>query len=144
VSALDDIGVEVDAGFATGNIPALMHEIRHALARLLDTGEATTIDLANLPMAPGELDRFEALLGDGEVSAELTALGNSTIRETAYTGVWWVIHKNGYDQVVGRYIEITGVPEVLRAQTPDMQSALRRLDETLGNTNGNGSADTEA
>ena len=131
--ALQAIGLRVEgsprvAGAEfTGNVLPLLHEVRHALERLLATGEETTIDLASLPLAPGEFDRIEAALGQGEVTATLNALGPSEIRETRYSGVWLVTHRNATDEVMGRYIEIARMPSVLLAQEPDMRKGLADL-----------------
>ena len=131
--ALQAIGLRVEgsprvAGAEfTGNVLPLLHEVRHALERLLATGEETTIDLASLPLAPGEFDRIEAALGQGEVTATLNALGPSEIRETRYSGVWLVTHRNATDEVMGRYIEIARMPGVLLAQEPDMRKGLADL-----------------
>jgi hydrogenase-1 operon protein HyaF len=113
--------------FETGNVEPLMHEIRHALARLADGGEETVIDLRSLPLAPGEEQRIEEALGDGELKAELDALGRSTIVETAYPGVWLVTHWNTDDEVVGRFIEVTRAPALLHSQTEDIAAGLQRL-----------------
>ena len=138
--ALHAIGLRVEAAEAaepfddaafTGNVLPLLHEVRHALERLLDTGESTTIELASLPLAPGEFDRIVAELGEGEVRATLNSLGPSEIRETRYSGVWLVTHRNASDEVMGRYIEIARMPAVLLAQEPDMRSGLAGLAEAL-------------
>ena len=36
------------------NVEPILHEVRHALERLIQTGEPTTIDLRSIPLAPGE------------------------------------------------------------------------------------------
>ena len=112
-----------------GNVRPLLNEILHAVDRLLDTGESTNIDLAGLPFGPGELEHLEATLGTGELSAELDALGTSRIRETAYPGVWWLEHRNAHDEIVGRYVEITHVPEILSSQDADIAAGRARLRE---------------
>ena len=135
--ALKSIAVRVEAGAPsggdafTGNVLPLLHEVRHALDRLLATGEETTIDLASLPLAPGELDHITTALGEGEVTATLSALGPSEIRETRYSGVWLVTHRNASDEVMGRYIEIARMPAVLLAQEPDMRRSLADLARAL-------------
>ena len=118
MTSLDEIDVQVDA--MHGNVRPILNEVLHALDRLIDTDEATTIDLASLPFAPGELEALEASLGAGEVSAQLDALGTSSIRETVYPGVWWIEHRNVYDEVVGRYLEVTRMPEMLASQFADI------------------------
>ena len=112
-----------------GNVRPLLNEVLHAIDRLLDTGEPTTIDLAGLPFGPGELEQLEATLGAGELAAVLDALGTSRIRETAYPGVWWLEHRNAHDEIVGRYIEITHIPEILSSQDADIAAGRARLEE---------------
>ena len=112
-----------------GNDRPLLNEELHAIDRLLDTAEPTTIDLAGLPFGPGELEQLEATLGEGELAARLDALGTSRIRETAYPGVWWLEHRNAHDEIVGRYIEITHVPEILSSQDADIAAGRARLGE---------------
>ena len=131
MSSLDAIAVNVET--VTGNVEPLMHEIRHALKRLAAGGEGTVIDLQSLPLAPGEDERIEEALGRGEVSAELNALGQSLIQETAYPGVWLVTHRNNEQAVVGRFIEITRIPELLKSQQTDIEHGINRLENELRN-----------
>ena len=116
---------------ATGNLVPLLHEIRHALARWLDDGHTHAIDLRSIPMSPGEERRLLELLGDGEVRATLSALGSSEIAETAYPGVWVVTHYNDDEVLVGRFVEICGIPEILQSQAEDAAVALQHLDDLL-------------
>ena len=125
MSRLDDIGVAVQNDY--GNVRPILNEIVHAIDKLLESGEPTTIDLAGLPFGPGELEKLEAALGEGELSARLDALGKSSIRETAYPGVWWLEHRNAHDEVMGRYIEITRTPEILSSQEVDILAGRARL-----------------
>ena len=112
-----------------GNVRPILNEVLHALDKLLGTNESTTIDLASLPFGPGELEHLEALLGTGELSAKLDALGTSSIRETAYPGVWWLEHRNAFDEIVGRYLEITRTPEILSSQDADIIAGRAHLEE---------------
>ena len=114
-----------------GNVRPLLNEVLHAIDRLLDTGEPTTIDLAGLPFGPGELEHLEATLGQGELAAELDALGKSRIRETAYPGVWWLEHRNAHDEVVGRFLEVTRTPEILSSQDADIVAGRARLNDRI-------------
>ena len=112
-----------------GNVRPILNEVMHAIDRLLETDEPTTIDLAGLPFGPGELEHLEATLGTGELSATLDALGTSCIRETAYPGVWWLEHRNAFDEVVGRYLEITRTPEILSSQDADIIAGRAHLED---------------
>jgi hydrogenase-1 operon protein HyaF len=112
-----------------GNVRPILNEVMHAIDRLLESDEPTTIDLAGLPFGPGELEHLEVTLGTGELAAKLDALGTSRIRETAYPGVWWLEHRNAFDEVVGRYLEITRTPEILSSQDADIVAGRARLED---------------
>ena len=125
--------IPVSTETATGNVEPLLHEIRHALRRLADGKEGTTIDLKRLPLAPGEEERIERTLGAGEVQAQVDALGPTLIQETSYPGVWLITHKNADDVVVARFIEVTFIPDMLRSQPADIIDGIARLEDELGN-----------
>ena len=124
--------LRVEAGAVlTHNVVPLLHEIRHGLARLLDSEAATTIDLRGIPMAPGEEERILSELGTGEVQARLSALGPSEIIETRFPGVWLVTHYNSENEVIGRFIEVCDMPQILKAQTEDIREGLAQLTARL-------------
>ncbi|MGA8203192.1 MAG: hydrogenase expression/formation C-terminal domain-containing protein [Woeseiaceae bacterium] len=129
MSALDAIKVNVE--IPTGNVEPLLHEIRHALKRVAAGEQGTVIDLKSLPMAPGEERRIEEALGEGEVRAELQALGPTEVQETAYPGVWLVTHRNAENEVVARFIEVTRMPEILMAQPEDIERGIEKLESEL-------------
>ena len=111
----------------TFNVEPLLHEIRHGLTRLLESDAATIIDLRGIPLAPGEEERIVSELGTGEVQARMTALGPSEIKETRFPGVWLVTHYNSENEVIGKFIEICDMPQVLKAQTEDIRAGLAQL-----------------
>jgi hydrogenase-1 operon protein HyaF len=115
----------------THNVLPLLHEIRHALGKWLESGEPTVIDLRAIPMAPGEEHQLVARLGSGEIHARLSALGDSEIVETAYPGVWLVTHCNTAEEVIGRYIEVCDMPQILKAPQEDIRAGLQRLESEL-------------
>lgn len=115
----------------TGNVTPILNEIKHALNSLIETGESTTIDLRAMPMAPGEMQQIESLLGTGEVTATINAMGSSTVNESLYAGVWLVTHRNTDDEILGKFIEITRIPSILESQTEDMRGALEALPDLL-------------
>ncbi len=130
MTALDGIAVKVE--LATGNVEPLLHEIRHALKRVAEGKEGTIIDLRALPLAPGEEERIEAVLGEGEVRAELDTLGRTVFQETSYSGVWLVTHRNTEKAVLTRFIEVTRMPELLKSQRADIERGISRLEAELG------------
>lgn len=115
----------------TWNVKPILHEIRHALFELLDSGNTSIIDLRSIPLAPGEEETIINALGQGEVHARLDALGRSDIVETMYSGVWLVTHYNENEAVIGRFIEITELPVILKSQREDMTDALKELTQEL-------------
>ena len=121
----------------TWNVKPLLHEIRHSLNRLIETGESSVIDLRSIPLAPGEEEKILTALGRGELRAELDALGKSEIIETQYAGVWLISHYNENEEIIGRFIEVTVMPDILCSQSADMMDASQRLAEALQETGGN-------
>jgi len=116
----------------TQNVKPLLHEIKHALDNLIETGQSSIIDLRSIPLAPGEEDKILDTLGRGEVLAQLNALGLSEIIETQYAGVWLVTHYNDENNIISRFIEVTTIPEILCSQTEDIMAAYSSLTLDLG------------
>jgi hydrogenase-1 operon protein HyaF len=135
--SLASIGVKVepaspeDIDAFTLNVLPLLHEVRHALERLIESGEPTVIDMGSIPLAPGEFEKIDAALGTGEVKVVLESMGPSQIYETQFSGVWRVTHFNAANEIVGRFIEVTRIPEILLAQEADVRVGLDLLTRKL-------------
>lgn len=119
--------VQVDSG----NVPLLLNEIRHALARLVADGSTHTIDLRAIPLGPGEEDRLLQALGRGEVHAEFDSMGPTAIQECGYPGVWVITHYTQSGSVTGRFLEVTYAPELLASPVEDVSAGLERLTSEL-------------
>lgn len=119
-----------------GNALPILREVRHALAHLVATGDGTQIDLNAIPFGPGDLERLTGLLGTGEVSATISALGPTLIQETAVPGVWLVDYQNAENQRLALHIEVAQIPRVLVAQPEDLATALAALDARLKGAEG--------
>jgi len=117
----------------TWNVEPILHEVRHALEKLLSEGKSSVIVLRSIPLAPGEERKIIEILGEGEVHARLDALGPSDIYETKFAGVWLVTHFNENDSIVSRFIEVTVLPDVLKSQHEDIVYALNELETELDN-----------
>jgi hydrogenase-1 operon protein HyaF len=115
----------------TQNVQPILHEIRHALKELITTEKKRVIDLRSIPLAPGEEEQIIQKLGCGEVQVQLDALGKSEIYETNYKGVWLVTHFNSEDNILGRFIEVTLIPEIIKSQQEDIQESLEQLETEL-------------
>ena len=113
------------------NVQPILHEVQHALEKLLETGEPSMIDLRAIPLAPNEDNEIKQRLGTGEAVIHIEALGPSILTETAYPGVWWVEHRNSDDLVTGLYIEIAHVPAIVLPADADLAQGLKALTEDL-------------
>ncbi|MES9904236.1 MAG: hydrogenase expression/formation C-terminal domain-containing protein [Sedimenticola sp.] len=135
MNLLDDIPILVDAPEiaprVVGNALPILHEIQHALQRLLDSGETTVIDLRAIPFGPGDEERLLAILGVGEIEATLNALGETNVSETGYPGVWLLDHRNQDNERIALQVEITLIPEILCSRREDVCDSLERLADDL-------------
>ena len=112
----------------TGNAPPLLRELAEQVKRLLASGEASAIDLSALPLTPADLDWLHDKLGDGEIAVTLQASGESTLKETACPGIWWVTHHNEQGAVTSQFIEVAFVPELVKAHPQDVAIGLETLE----------------
>jgi hydrogenase-1 operon protein HyaF len=119
----------IDFGFLAddGIVDALLMEIAGLLDRLIELGEAGSIDLRGLPLSPSCIATLEQRLGRGEVAVTLTAAGRSDIHETGFAGVWWTKHADEAGRVIAMLIEVAIVPGILCADIADMRRGLGRL-----------------
>lgn len=125
MSGLADISVKVVE--ETGNAGPVLCEIAALLENLLQGGPGGSIDLRSLPMLSGDHAILDRTLGEGEVTAEVNALGPTHVRETAIHGVWRITHCNVEGEVVAEFIEVAGVPSILAAPVEDMREGLQAL-----------------
>jgi hydrogenase-1 operon protein HyaF len=110
-----------------GLVDALIMEIAGLLRRLIEDGEAGTIDLLGLPLSPSCLAALNDCLGQGEIEVQLDAAGRSTIRETGFPGVWWTTHADEAGRVVAMLIEVAYVPAIVQAPLDDVTRGYERL-----------------
>lgn len=131
-------GVEDVLSFvSTGNALPVLHEIKHALVALLERGEETMIDLGAIPFAPGDERQLADVLGDGEVAAVVSVLGESQIYETKIPGVWRINNLDDNGELQSRFIEVTFTPELLKTQREDAEVGLGLLSDRLDALSGN-------
>ena len=95
-----------------GLVDALLMEVAGLLHRLIEHGEAGTIDLRGLPLSPSCIANLEQRLGQGEITVQLDAAGRSEIRETGFPGVWWTRHADEAGRVIAMLIEVAVVPDI--------------------------------
>lgn len=116
----------------TGMAYAIGSEIIQRLNLLASDNQSSVIDLRSLPMTQADRDQLEALLGHGEVSAQLDIAGPSEVWETAFSGVWWIRHMGADRRIACEEIAITRIPEILQSQPEDVADAAGRLSKELG------------
>ncbi|MDJ0957211.1 MAG: hydrogenase expression/formation C-terminal domain-containing protein [Arenicellales bacterium] len=114
-----------------GNDLPVLNEILHALNELLTHDRQTVIDIKSLPFGPVDEERLSIALGQGEVAATIHTLGESRVTETAYAGIWWVEHRNEQGAVIAKFIEVTYMPDILKAQHEDVIVARQKLKDAL-------------
>ena len=110
---------------------AILHEIVALLEAFTATGQTGAIDLHSLPLTPDDYELLRATLADGEVHAQINAIGNTEVRETLYPGVWWVTYYNVEGDIVADLLEVTAIPEILKAPADDIREGLAHLRELL-------------
>ena len=141
MTRLRDIGVKVidqdPQAALSGNAPALLHEIAALLAALVQEGRSGAIDLRGIPLTPADRTYLSERLGEGEVRAQVSALGPSEVRETAYRGVWWVTHRNAEGELCAELIEVTPMPAILQSDAEELTESLQRLQAGLRSTEPN-------
>lgn len=111
----------------TGMANAVMNELSDHLKRLADEGETNIVDLLSLPMTEADINELADMLGVGEVKATISSIGTSSIRETAYRGIWWVTHYGDDEKVVSELIEITQVPEILITHMDEIRHSAQSI-----------------
>ena len=126
---LEDISIVTGSGGEqlTGNASAVLNEVAAMLAALAERGESGIVDLGGLPMSSADKAWLTEKLGQGEIEMSLDIGGPSKIRETAFHGVWWLVHHNDKGVLTGEFIEVTRVPELVSSHIDDIRRAAVNL-----------------
>lgn len=130
-----DGGAPCVTAATTGMAHSVLAEIGRLLENLAETGSTGSVDLRSLPLTDADRAQLEELLGPGEVSAELDIAGRSTVRETSFSGVWWIRHLGAGDRIAAEEIAVCPVPEILLSHPADIDAAARRIRHTLNESN---------
>ena len=125
--SLSDIPVNV-IDRPTGMATALLNELKDHLRKLAETGEGNSVDLLSLPMTEADINELADHLGVGEVKATIKSIGSSSIRETAYRGIWWITHYGDDGKVLSELIEITQVPEILVTHMDEIRHSAEAME----------------
>jgi hypothetical protein len=109
----------------------ILHQLVEMHKTLISTGQSNILDLRHEPLELDEIAALKDLLGQGEINANLTALGSTNISETSISGVWWVTYYNPDGKVMSEFIEITTCPEMLKTHPQDLELAQVKLQDKL-------------
>lgn len=129
MSSIEQISIRI-ASFEemlTGQAEAVLTEVAEMLKRLLEEGVEDSIDLRSLPLTPADRDWLDAELGRGEVEIMLEAGGHSVLMETAFPGVWKIMHRDTEDRIVAELIEVAFVPAIIRPDKTDIEKGYEGL-----------------
>lgn len=108
-------------------VQALLVELSTKLAALARGEQVDNIDLRRLPLPPGGLEAMRRWLGKGEVSATVSALGTTTVQETATAGIWWVSQAKASGEPIGDTLEIAECPALLVTHADDILAAAEQF-----------------
>lgn len=114
-------------GAPTAMAEALLREIADHMRAVGAGGERRTVTLRGLPIGPADYAALRAALGEGEVSARVSALGVTEIAETALAGVWWITERAADGDVTGEHVEIAPFPLILAAHPDDIAAGAQAL-----------------
>lgn len=133
MSSLDQIAVKLVEKDRSDMVRSILSEVVTLLERWLEQGEPGILDLKSLPLSPADNQLLEETLGRGELTISMDVLGSSQMVETAFSGVWYVTHRNEQDQVLVKQIEVIDIPSIVLPQHSEVLSALERLKSKLNN-----------
>lgn len=107
---------------------AVLREIASHLERLAaDPAYSDAIDLRSLPLQEADRAVLKRRLGEGEVRATLDVAGETRVTETAFAGVWWLVHLGADGETVAEQLAVARAPDILLAQPDDIALASARL-----------------
>ena len=128
MTQLQDIPVNIELAGGADMVDAVIHELKQLLDDYLHTGKPGVIDIKSIPMSSSDYEDLKQRLGRGEVTAKARLAGDTEVFETAFSGIWWVIHRNIDDRILAEQLEIGRIPEVLCAHEDDIRVARERLE----------------
>ncbi len=125
--------VELPETFGPGvfNAPPLFPEINDRIAGSDEARDPHVINLSLLPHTEQDLALLAQQLGQGWLKVLSRGYGNCRVSSTMTRNVWWVQFYNSQDALILNTIEITPIPEVVRAAPEDMSDSAARLREIL-------------
>ena len=81
-------------------LDAVIYELKQLMDAYIASEKTGAIDIRSLPLSKMAQQKLQDKLGIGEVEAKAHLSGDTEVHETAFSGVWWVTHKNSDDKVI--------------------------------------------
>ena len=113
------------------NSPALLTEIRSAVADYRPGRDAHVINLTLLPLTPDDLALLDLALPAGSVAILSRGFGNCRVSSTGIRHLWRVQYFNNMQTLILNTLEITRVPDVALAADEDLADSQERLVELI-------------
>jgi hydrogenase-1 operon protein HyaF len=113
------------------NSPALITEIRAAVASYRPGKEAHVVNLTLLPLTAEDQVLLDTSLPAGGVAILSRGFGNCRVSSTTVRNLWRVQYFNSMQTLILNTLEITRVPEVALAAREDLVDSHERLFELL-------------
>lgn len=118
---------ETEAAVRTENLKPLLLQVEQALQDLIDEGSTAVIDLGAMPFSSQDEEDLREQLGEGEVSATMSAFGPTLIQETGLPAVWLIEHQDAEGRRLTLHLEVTRTPQILATPLEDIAEGLELL-----------------
>ena len=126
------LGALAPKGPGVVNAPGIVTELFDVAARRPAGAAPHVVNLTLLPHTPEDLDHLEAALGKGAAEILSRGYGNCRVSATALEKCWRVRFYNSMDVLILDSIEVTEMPEVVRAAAEDLGDSAERIREVIG------------
>lgn len=113
------------------NGPALVEELRYWAGKGTLGRAVHVMNLTLLPLTPADLQMLNAWLGPPMVAIAIRSYGQCRVSSTCLRDVWRVQYFNSMDALILDTIEVTRLPEVVRAAPEDLALTRERLADYL-------------
>lgn len=114
-------------------VDAVIIELLQLMDNYLLTQTAGAVDIKSLPLSDDACSLLKSKMGLGEVNAVVRLSGDTEVYETAFSGVWWITHKNIDGRVLAEHIEVGRVPAILCSHNEDIKQAREKLYQQVSN-----------
>lgn len=135
IARLGGLGRDRDPGRAASadappeamNARAILTEIADQVQRRAPGVEPHVINLSLLPVSEADLALLDTTLGRGPAEVLSRGYGHCVVSSTRVRDVWWVRYYNSMSTLILNSIELTELPQVVKAAPEDIRDSAERL-----------------